>query len=94
VSVFVDTSALLAVLHAGDENHPRAARTFRELIESKQDLVTTSYVLVEPLRPALPGSGVPRRLIPRVDHGGSSAAFPREPSASFPPASFLDRLGT
>jgi predicted nucleic acid-binding protein len=47
VSVFVDTSALLAVLHAGDLNHSRAARTFRGLIEAKEDLVTTSYVLVE-----------------------------------------------
>jgi uncharacterized protein len=43
----VDTSALLAVLHDGDESHARAARTFRALVESKQDLVTTSYVLVE-----------------------------------------------
>lgn len=49
MSVFVDTSALLAVLHAGDENHARAARAFRALLESKLDLVTTSYVLVETL---------------------------------------------
>ena len=35
------------MLHAGDENHARAARAFRELLETKQDLVTTSYVLVE-----------------------------------------------
>lgn len=35
------------MLHAGDENHARAARAFRELLESKQDLATTSYVLVE-----------------------------------------------
>jgi predicted nucleic acid-binding protein len=35
------------VLHAGDGYHARAARAFRELLESKQDLVTTSYVLVE-----------------------------------------------
>jgi predicted nucleic acid-binding protein len=47
VSVFVDTSALLAVLHAGDENHRRAARAFRGLIEANEELVTTSYVLVE-----------------------------------------------
>jgi predicted nucleic acid-binding protein len=47
VSVFVDTSALVAVLHAGDENHARAARSFRALLESDEDLVTTSYVLVE-----------------------------------------------
>jgi predicted nucleic acid-binding protein len=35
------------VLHTGDESHARAARAFRELLESKQDLLTTSYVLVE-----------------------------------------------
>ncbi len=47
MSTFVDTSALVAVLHAGDESHGRAARAFRTLLESKEDLVTTSYVLVE-----------------------------------------------
>jgi predicted nucleic acid-binding protein len=47
VSVFVDTSALLAVLHSGDENHARASRSFRSLLESDEPLVTTSYVLVE-----------------------------------------------
>jgi uncharacterized protein len=47
VSVFVDTSALLAVLNAGDENHARAARAFRRLLESGEELIATSYVLVE-----------------------------------------------
>jgi len=47
VSVFVDTSALLAVLHSGDENHARAARRFRALLEGDEELVTTCYVLVE-----------------------------------------------
>jgi uncharacterized protein len=47
VSVFVDTSAFLAVLNAGDENHARAARAFRGLVESGEDLIATSYVLVE-----------------------------------------------
>jgi len=47
VSVFVDTSAFLAVLNAGDENHARAARAFRRLVESGEDLIATSYVLVE-----------------------------------------------
>jgi predicted nucleic acid-binding protein len=47
MSVFVDTSALLAVLHAADENHARASRRFRSLLESDEELVTTSYVLVE-----------------------------------------------
>jgi predicted nucleic acid-binding protein len=47
VSVFVDTSALLAVLNAGDGNHVRAASTFRSLLQSEAELVTTNYVLVE-----------------------------------------------
>ncbi len=47
MSVFVDTSALLATLNAGDENHARAARSFRGLVEGDEPLVTTSYVLVE-----------------------------------------------
>ena len=47
MSVFVDTSALLAVLNSGDENHARASRSFRSLLESAEPLVTTSYVLVE-----------------------------------------------
>lgn len=47
MSVFVDTSAFLAVLNAGDENHARAARVFRGLLESGEVLVTSNYVLVE-----------------------------------------------
>jgi len=47
MSVFVDTSALLAVLNSGDENHARASRSFRSLVESDEPLMTTSYVLVE-----------------------------------------------
>jgi uncharacterized protein len=47
VSVFVDTSALLAVLHVGDDDHTRGARVFRGLLESNENLVTTNYVLVE-----------------------------------------------
>lgn len=49
MTAFVDTSALLAVLHAGDANHARAARSWRRLVESDERLVTTSYVLVETL---------------------------------------------
>jgi len=49
VTAFVDTSALLAVLHAGDANHTGAARRWRRLVEADERLVTTSYVLVETL---------------------------------------------
>ncbi len=47
MSTFVDTSGLLAVLHVDDENHARAAKTWRSLIESEESLVCTSYTLVE-----------------------------------------------
>ncbi len=49
MTAFVDTSALLAVLHAADANHARAARSWRRLVEADERLVTTSYVLVETL---------------------------------------------
>jgi predicted nucleic acid-binding protein len=45
--VYVDTSALLALLIANDVRHREAARTFRALQERRASLVTTSYVLVE-----------------------------------------------
>lgn len=46
-AVFVDTSALLAVLDAGDAAHPRAARAFARLSAQERPLRTSSYVLVE-----------------------------------------------
>jgi predicted nucleic acid-binding protein len=45
VNVFVDTSALYALLDEDDANHARAARAFAELQGS--DLTTHAYVLVE-----------------------------------------------
>jgi len=47
LSTFVDTSALLAVVNAEDDNHTRAAKTWRSLVESSEPLVCTSYTLVE-----------------------------------------------
>lgn len=47
MSAFVDTSALLAVLDADDAQHARASRAWSSLVGSEEDLVTTSYVLVE-----------------------------------------------
>lgn len=47
MSTFVDTSALLAVLDASDAAHKVADRTWRRLIESDEQLVSTNYVLVE-----------------------------------------------
>lgn len=47
MTVFVDTSAFLAVLDADDRGHPAVARTWKDLLGDEQDLVTSSYVLVE-----------------------------------------------
>lgn len=45
--VFVDTSALYALLDAGDASHAKARRGFERLRQREALLVTTSYVLVE-----------------------------------------------
>ncbi|MDL1952327.1 PIN domain-containing protein, partial [Acidobacteria bacterium ACD] len=47
MSVFVDTSAFLALLDAGVEGHAAAAHAWRGFLESDERLVTSSYVLVE-----------------------------------------------
>jgi predicted nucleic acid-binding protein len=46
-TVFVDTSALLALLVPTDVNHARARRVFTKLAANETQLVTTSYTLVE-----------------------------------------------
>ena len=45
--VFADTSALYALLDAGDASHAKARRAFERLRQREALLVTTSYVLVE-----------------------------------------------
>ncbi|MBM3494379.1 MAG: PIN domain-containing protein [Armatimonadetes bacterium] len=47
MTVFVDTSAILAVLDADDTMHQPASRTWRDLVESGADLVTSNYVVIE-----------------------------------------------
>ena len=47
MSVFVDTSALYALLVRTDEDHAEAARAFRRLLDRGRSLVSTSYVLLE-----------------------------------------------
>lgn len=46
-TVFVDTSAFIALLNRSDQNHQSAQRIWRELLLNKTDLYCTSYVLVE-----------------------------------------------
>ncbi|HEX9676249.1 MAG TPA: PIN domain-containing protein [Anaerolineales bacterium] len=47
MSTFVDTSALLAILDADDDNHPSAKVEWERLIAQEETLLTTNYVLVE-----------------------------------------------
>ena len=47
MTVFLDTSALLAVLDADDLNHSSADVVWRQLIESHEPLATSSFILVE-----------------------------------------------
>lgn len=47
MTVFVDTSALLAVLDAGDLKHSAAKAAWEELLGGEADIVTHNYILVE-----------------------------------------------
>lgn len=47
MSVYVDTSALYAVLDADDANHSAARTEWHRLLDAGVPLVTTNYVLVE-----------------------------------------------
>ena len=47
MTVFVDTSALYAVLDRDDDHHTGAAATWKRLLERVSDLLTTNYVLLE-----------------------------------------------
>lgn len=45
--IFVDTSALIALVMRKDEHHAAALEIMRALDEGKNSLVTTEFVLVE-----------------------------------------------
>ena len=47
MNLFVDTSALYAVLDRNDRRHTDARATWRELLETGSRLFTTNYVQVE-----------------------------------------------
>jgi predicted nucleic acid-binding protein len=47
VSIFVDTSAVMAVLVDTDEFHARASEEWRRLMDATDALLTTNYTLVE-----------------------------------------------
>jgi predicted nucleic acid-binding protein len=45
--IFVDTSAVHGVINPRGEEHPAAARTWKDLRLAGEELLTTSYVVVE-----------------------------------------------
>jgi predicted nucleic acid-binding protein len=47
MSVFVDTSAILAILDADDQNHAEAKLVWQKILSANNDLVSTNYILVE-----------------------------------------------
>lgn len=47
MSVFVDTSAVLALLNADDAKHSQVAAAWRALVGAEEGFVTSSYVLIE-----------------------------------------------
>ncbi len=49
MSTFVDTSALLAVLDAGDPQNEAVTVVWRQLVTAETELVCTNYILVEAL---------------------------------------------
>jgi len=58
MSVFVDTSALLALLDADDRCHVRSAAVWASLAARRESLVTTNYVMVETIAVAQRRLGV------------------------------------
>lgn len=47
MAVFVDTSALFAVLDADDANHASAGRIWRKLLDEPEEMVCSNYILIE-----------------------------------------------
>lgn len=47
MTVFVDTSALVALLDSSEQRHPATARAWKALMKDDVRLVTSSYVIVE-----------------------------------------------
>lgn len=45
--IYIDTSAFLAMVNSDDPDHDLAMKTWRQLIEEEQTLISNNYVIVE-----------------------------------------------
>jgi predicted nucleic acid-binding protein len=68
MSVFVDTSALLALLDADEEHHADAVRSWHGLAEAEAALTTSNYVMLESVAVAQRrlGLGAVRALVSQI----------------------------
>ena len=47
MSIFIDTSAFLAVLNANDQYHPAANQSWDEMLASDSTLISSNYIILE-----------------------------------------------
>ncbi|MDO8682249.1 MAG: PIN domain-containing protein [Armatimonadota bacterium] len=64
MSVYIDTSAFLAIFNSEDQRHEAAVRTWLRLIDDQELIVTANYVVVETTALLQSRHGIPavRRL--------------------------------
>ena len=49
MKIFIDTSAFIALVDATDRNHRPAKRCYREIVQSKNSLISSNFVMCETL---------------------------------------------
>ena len=100
--IFVDTSALLALVDVSDEFHSQAFSTWEQLLASDDTLVTNNYVIVESISLAQRRVGMDAvRIIKQditpyldvdwMDEGTHSSALDHVLSANRRSLSLVDR---
>ncbi|MBM3705664.1 MAG: type II toxin-antitoxin system VapC family toxin [Actinobacteria bacterium] len=47
MSIFIDTSAIFALVDSDDEFNERAGKIFKNILESDEKLITSNYIILE-----------------------------------------------